>query len=138
MKTDSQLGTFDAILAGHSPQVREVAVALRRLIARLHPASVETPRKGEGCTTYGIGPRKMTEAFAYIMPFTEHVNLGFYHGAAISDPNRLLEGTGKAARHVKFACAGDVSSPAVKALIQASITERLIACGETSRFMKPP
>jgi hypothetical protein len=138
VKTDTGLGTFDAILKGHSPEIREIAHALRRLVARIHPTSVETPRNGEGCTTYGIGPRKMTQAFANIMPFKDHVNLGFYHGAALADPNGLLEGTGKGARHVKLRAIQDVSSPAVKALIEASLAERRIACGESSRFLAPP
>lgn len=138
MKTDNAQGTFEAILQGHTPQVREVAVALRRLVARVYPTSIETPRKGEGVTTYGIGPRKMIHAFAYIMPCTAHVNLGFYNGTRISDPNGLLEGTGKAARHVKLDSLTDVASPGIKALIEASILERRISCGETSKFMKPP
>jgi hypothetical protein len=138
MKTDITQGTFDGILAVHPPEIREIAHDLRRIIARIHSTSVETPRKGEKCTTYGIGPRKMTQAFAYIMPFADHVNLGFYHGALISDPNGILEGAGKGARHVKVRSAKDAASPAIKALIHAAVTERLIACGETSRFMKPP
>jgi hypothetical protein len=138
MKTDGTQGTFDAILGGHSPEIREIAHGLRRIVARIHSTSVETPRSGEKCTTYGIGPRKMTQAFAYIMPFRDHVNLGFYHGAFLSDPNGILEGAGKGARHIKVKSPADVSSPAIKALIHAAVTERLIACGETSRFMKPP
>jgi hypothetical protein len=138
MKTDNALGTFDAILQGHTPAIREAAVALRRLIARIYPTSIETPRKGDGCITYGIGPRKMIHTFAYIMPFADHVNLGFFQGTKISDPNSLLVGTGKAARHVKLMSAGDVSSTGLKALIEASILERRISCGETSKFMKPP
>jgi hypothetical protein len=138
MKTDNAQGTFEAILAGHTPEIREIAFALRRLVARIHPLSVETPRNGEKCTTYGIGPRKMTQGFANIMPFADHVNLGLYHGAVISDPNRLLEGTGKAARHVKLMSLGDVASPGIKALIEAAIAERRVATGESSKFMAPP
>ncbi len=138
MKTDITQGTFEAILGGHPPEIREIAHDLRRLVARIHSTSVETPRKGEKCTTYGIGPRKMTQAFAYIMPFKDHVNLGFYHGALISDPNGVMEGAGKGARHIKVRSAKDASSPAIKAMVHAAVTERLIACGETSRFMKPP
>jgi len=34
--------------------------------------------------------------------FTSHVNVGFFHGAAVPDPARLLQGTGKFMRHVKL------------------------------------
>src|SRR3970040_547101 len=33
-------------------------------------------------------------AFAYVNAFTAHVNVGFFRGAEIADPQRLLEGTG--------------------------------------------
>src|SRR5215510_13206518 len=41
-------------------------------------------------------------AFAYVNAFTAHVNVGFFCGAELDDPERLLEGTGKFMRHVKI------------------------------------
>src|SRR4026208_793439 len=41
-------------------------------------------------------------AFGYVNVFTAHVNVGFFRGAEIADPERLLEGTGKFMRHVKL------------------------------------
>ena len=41
-------------------------------------------------------------AFAYVDAFSAHVNLGFFHGAALDDPAGLLEGAGKRMRHVKI------------------------------------
>lgn len=40
-------------------------------------------------------------AFGYVNVFTAHVNIGFFQGASLSDPQRLLEGTGRFMRHVK-------------------------------------
>ena len=37
----------------------------------------------------------MSEHFCYHTPQSKHVNLGFYHGAALPDPQILLESTGK-------------------------------------------
>lgn len=34
-------------------------------------------------------------AFAYVNAFTAHVNVGFFHGAELADPEQLLEGSGK-------------------------------------------
>ena len=124
MRTDEQLGSFEAILKPHPKQIQEVARALRALIETLHPDAVETPRNGERCTTYGIGPRKMTQAYAYIMPLKSSVNLGFYHGIALRDSARLLSGTGKSARHAKITDITEVDSPAIKALLLAAINER--------------
>jgi hypothetical protein len=40
--------------------------------------------------------------FGYVNAFTAHVNVGFFHGAALPDPARLLQGTGRSMRHVKL------------------------------------
>jgi hypothetical protein len=40
-------------------------------------------------------------AFGYVNVFTAHVNIGFFHGASLGDPARLLQGTGRFMRHVK-------------------------------------
>src|ERR1700742_5133960 len=41
-------------------------------------------------------------AFGYVGVFTAHVNVGFFHGASLADPARLLQGSGKYMRHVKL------------------------------------
>lgn len=40
-------------------------------------------------------------AFGYVDAFRSHVNVGFFHGAALPDPAGLLVGTGRRMRHVK-------------------------------------
>ena len=47
----------------------------------------------------------------------EHVTFIFLRGAALPDPEGLLEGTGKSVRHVKVRTAEDVKRPALKKLI---------------------
>ena len=41
-------------------------------------------------------------AFGYTNAFTAHVNVGFFRGAQLEDPDGILEGTGKFMRHVKI------------------------------------
>ncbi len=41
-------------------------------------------------------------AFAYVDAFSAHANIGFFCGAFLPDPSRLLAGTGKRMRHVKL------------------------------------
>ena len=59
-------------------------------------------------------------AFAYVNAFRAHVNVGFFHGAELSDPAGLLEGTGKYMRHVKLSPEREVSADALRALIAAA------------------
>jgi hypothetical protein len=52
----------------------------------------------DGCPVACLGDAP----FGYVNVFTSHVNVGFYMGAALPDPARLLEGAGKRMRHVKL------------------------------------
>ncbi len=52
----------------------------------------------DGCPVACLGDAP----FGYVNVFTSHVNVGFFHGAALPDPARLLQGSGKFMRHVKL------------------------------------
>ncbi len=52
-------------------------------------------------------------AFAYVNAFKAHVNVGFFRGADLADPNCLLEGTGKFMRHVKLRPKGEGDATAL-------------------------
>ena len=58
--------------------------------------------------------------FAYVNVFKAHVNVGFFHGADLGDPARLLVGSGKHMRHVKLTVDADVDVAALEALIHAA------------------
>jgi hypothetical protein len=59
-------------------------------------------------------------AFAYVNAFTSHVNVGFFHGADLADPSRVLEGTGRFMRHVKLRPGAVTNDTALSALIDAA------------------
>ncbi|MEM1264255.1 MAG: DUF1801 domain-containing protein [Pseudomonadota bacterium] len=58
-------------------------------------------------------------AFAYVGVFKAHVNVGFFRGSELPDPDSILVGTGKRMRHVKLR----PSHPAVDAALQRLIRE---------------
>jgi Domain of unknown function (DU1801) len=62
-------------------------------------------------------------AFGYVNAFTAHVNVGFFLGARLADPARLLEGTGKCMRHVKIRPGTEIDHEALAALIQAAYAQ---------------
>ena len=62
-------------------------------------------------------------AFAYVNVFTAHVNVGFFRGAEIADPEGLLEGNGKFMRHVKLRPDRDVDASALLKLIATAYTD---------------
>ena len=61
--------------------------------------------------------------FGYVNVFTSHVNVGFFHGAALPDPGRLLQGTGKLMRHVKLRPGTATSAVALSRFIDAAYSD---------------
>jgi len=62
-------------------------------------------------------------AFGYVNAFKAHVNVGFFRGAEIADPESLLEGTGKLMRHVKLRPERDVDPNALTKLIKTAYAD---------------
>jgi hypothetical protein len=58
--------------------------------------------------------------FGYVNAFNAHVNVGFFRGAELPDPQGLLVGTGKFMRHVKLEPGGDVEATALMKLIDTA------------------
>jgi hypothetical protein len=124
MQTDTRLGTMDDVLAGVDETLRAITLRLRALIIETDPETHETPRPGDRALSYGTGPKKMVDGYAYIMPQRGYVNLGFYQGALLPDPAGLLEGMGAKLRHVKVRSLEDAEQPALRALVAAAVAER--------------
>jgi hypothetical protein len=61
--------------------------------------------------------------FGYVNVFTSHVNVGFFQGASLSDPARLLQGTGKFMRHVKLKPGTAANAAALRRLIGAAYSD---------------
>ena len=99
------------------------------MVLDVHPDAVEVVRLGDRAATYGVGPKKMSEGHTYVMPQSSWVNLGFYHGAALPDPDGRLEGTGARLRHVKVRSVEGARGPALRALVEAALAERRVALG---------
>ena len=111
--------TVEEFLAGYSPEVRQMALALRELVLTMVPTAVERVNAGHKVITYGAGSR-MGEQICYIAPLTSSVNLGFHRGTELPDPHALLTGTGKRLRHVKVRRRDEVDRPALQALLHSA------------------
>jgi len=61
--------------------------------------------------------------FGYVNVFRAHVNIGFFLGADLSDPKRLLEGAGKRMRHVKVKPGEELDSAALSTLMMAAFDD---------------
>ncbi|MDX1417125.1 MAG: DUF1801 domain-containing protein [Candidatus Promineifilaceae bacterium] len=122
--TETRFGTFEELMDAAVPNLRPIARRLREIVVEIDPDTVEVVRLGDNAATYGVGPKKMSEGYVYIMPHKNWVNLGFYKGAELPDPDQLLEGTGKNLRHIKNRSLAAAERPQIRTLITAAIAER--------------
>ena len=112
---------FTAMVQAKSPALLEVALAARALLFEVYPETVEVVWADQGTAGYGTGPKKMTEQFVWLAPFSKHLVFGLYLGAQLPDPAGLLEGTGAKMRHVKVRTLDDVARPELRELVAAGV-----------------
>jgi hypothetical protein len=112
--TDDLLAQF---LSQYTPQVRDLAMRARALVLEALPGALELVDAPSKIVAYGYGS-KYADLVCAIQPHAAHVNLIFSKGAALADPDGLLAGTGKRARHVRFEKVEDIERPGVRALIE--------------------
>jgi len=70
----------------------------------------------DGCPVACLGD----VPFGYVNVFASHVNVGFFQGAALPDPARLLQGAGKRMRHVKLTPGTPTDAASLTSLIHAA------------------
>ncbi len=61
--------------------------------------------------------------FGYVNVFISHVNVGFFQGASLFDPVRLLQGTGKFMRHLKLRPGKPANDEALRRLIDSAYSD---------------
>ena len=60
-------------------------------------------------------------AFAHVVTYTKHVNLGFCFGVELADPKKILLGDGKRIRHIRIASQADLARPYVRTFLREAI-----------------
>ena len=98
-------------------------VSIRNYLWELAPDSNELPYHTHALTSVFSHTKKLKDAFCHIPVYTNHLNLGFNKGALLSDPDQLLQGTGKLIRHIPIKSEADFDNEAVKRLILEAISQ---------------
>jgi hypothetical protein len=95
----------------------ELGAIARRWFARIRECGDDVLElMHDGCPTACIED----VPFAYVGVYKTHVNVGFFLGAQLRDPKRMLLGSGKRMRHVKVKPGEELDSAALSALIEAA------------------
>lgn len=59
----------------------------------------------------------------YVAPQPTRVNLGFFFGGSLDDPEHLLQGTGKRMRHIKITSVEATRTRALRALVGQALAD---------------
>ena len=92
----SQKRVFGKYIQQFPEKVRKIALNLRVLILKLIPRVSETVHPGMKWITYGT-PRSIIA----IKPEQKCVNLFFFEGIRLRDPNHILKGSGARLRFIQ-------------------------------------
>jgi hypothetical protein len=65
---ETRFGTFEELMAQSEVSMRPIATRLRELFLDVESDAVEVVRLGDHAATYGLGPKKTSEATATSCP----------------------------------------------------------------------
>lgn len=109
-----------AVEAWLSEQPGELGAIAREWFARLRASGFDVlEMMHDGCPVACV----KDVPFAYVNVFKAHAAVGFFRGAKLKDPARLLQGSGVRMRHVKIKPGAPPDSKALGALIQAAYAD---------------
>lgn len=109
-----------ASVPASTPEQLAIILKLRELVKLAAPDAEETVIWNS--LSYhrpGMGGR-VKGAVCLISPRADCVQLGFIHGASLPDPERLLQGRGKAKRFVPIRSLADIKTEALIGLIKGA------------------
>ena len=92
---------------------KPIIEALRRLIEAVAPEAHEMLSRD----AVWDNPPDSGYPILYITVFQTHVNLGFFYGGFVPDPERLLVGSGKRMRHITIRSVQECENPAIPGLL---------------------
>jgi hypothetical protein len=102
-------------LKPYDPEIRKLALGVRALVLDVMAPCYESIYDAYSAVAMGYGPTgRMSDGICHVAVYPSGVNLGFNFGALMSDPEGILEGTGKQIRHIKFSSVEDLERPEVK------------------------
>lgn len=104
-------------LATWSIEVQELVKACRSLILEVRPDAIEQIDPADHLIGYGFDQTYKGLVCA-ITVFRSYTNLMLARGAALPDPDQLLLGTGKHARHIRIRQSGDLAAAGVRRLLE--------------------
>ena len=115
----AQLNTF---IVRFSPKVAKLTRAVLKTMRARLPGAVEMVYAKSNSLVVGFCPNeRASEVINSIAVYTNWVNLYFFEGDTLPDPEHVLQGEGSVVRHITLTSASDLDTPAVRALMAETL-----------------
>ena len=112
---------FRRFLSKFEPNVQEIALGMREFVWRRYPQSNELIYDKKNGLSVGWGfTDKAGDIFVSFACYSKHVNFGFHHGNLLTDPQKMLSGSGSQYRHIKVSRWAEFPSAAMEGFAQAA------------------
>jgi hypothetical protein len=111
---------LENFLSGYPPEVQGLIRQVREFVLEAYPTALEQVDMPSRIIAYGKD-RTYRDMVCAIAPQRKYVNLMFARGTELTDAEKILEGTGKRARHVKIRSDADINRPAVRDLLREAV-----------------
>jgi hypothetical protein len=112
--------TIKEMLEPYPREVQSLARAARALMMDVLPQVKETVDSTGPYITYGYEPG-YKGVVSYITVSKQGVKFGVARGPSLPDPKKLLQGSGKANRHVVIKTLADLETPGLRQLVRAAL-----------------
>ena len=113
---------LDGFIARFSPPIAKLTRAVLKTMRDRLPGAVELIYDKANALVIGFCPdERASNVINSIAVYTNWINLYFFEGDSLPDPEGVLNGTGTVVRHIRITTATDLDRPGVKAVMAEAL-----------------
>lgn len=121
--TENETPALATFLMNYSGAVRELVRSARALILAVMPDTIEQFDPSANLIAYGLD-RSYKGLICGITLHKAYINIMLAQGASLPDPEGLLQGTGKLARHIRIERLADLEAPEIRRLLETALQRK--------------
>jgi hypothetical protein len=121
---EQQLASF---IAKFNPEVASVVQSTLTAMRKRYPTAIELVYDNYNALAIGFGPtERPSEAIFSIAVFPRWVSLFFLQANGLPDPDKILRGSGRVARHIRLPSAATLDELSVKNMMREAAARAAI------------
>ena len=111
-------------IAKFDPGNAKLIRSARRALRKRFPTALELVYDNYNFLAMGFcSSERSSDCIVSLAAYANGVNLFFYYGAKLADPEKFLQGGGKQVRFIRLESAAMLAKPQVEALLRAAVAQ---------------